>query len=267
MRPHVVIAIALLTGAAGFALGRAFDTSTTTPPSVAEGSDAAAKDPRERPSADDPRTEREHARSQDRAVDEARPIDDADPRVPSERAGDRAAPTPAGDTSDETDPVERARRERELVSTVESCQELLGKPIERPKEIAERFSGSAVSRAVGEGIKQAGVIGDVEGVDCSEFPCIVFARLAGDEEDIEEIERSAALDAYEGDVLTLLLWATTVAEDARAHATARETGLFALAYYDEDDRAELGEDLDRRIRARVLEVWNAERPGPADAVR
>lgn len=209
-------------------------------------------------------------RARDSAVDDKPSRSESGrPSSAAEEAEDRATPAPmpgggTGDDGDGVDSVERAQRQRELVSAVENCEELLGKPVKPPKETAERFSGPAVSRAVSDGIKQTGVVGDVEGVDCSEFPCIVFARLAGDEEDIEEIERSAALDAYDGDVLTLLLWATTVSEDARTHATARETGLFALAYYDFDDRAELGEDLDRRIRARVLEVWNAERPGPPD---
>lgn len=107
-------------------------------------------------------------------------------------------------------------------------------------------------------LEQVGVPGAVEATDCSEHPCITFGRLEGDEEDMEEIERSAALSEYQSDILTLLFWATTADPDERARSP--ETGLFALAFYSFDDRAELGETLDRRIRARVMEYWNADRP-------
>ncbi|MBX7082660.1 MAG: hypothetical protein K1X88_25870 [Nannocystaceae bacterium] len=172
------------------------------------------------------------------------------------------AAAPEGDTGADA-AGEGAATPASLAAEAEACAELLGQPIAIPPGLAPRFSAPALSRSVTAAMGQAGAQGDVEGVDCSEFPCIVFARLAGDEEDLEEIERAAALDEYEDDVLTLLLWATTVEPEARTHPSARETGLFALAYYGTEDRAAHGDELDRRIRARVLEVWNAERPGPA----
>ena len=89
-------------------------------------------------------------------------------------------------------------------------------------------------------------------------PCIVFGRLEGDEEDMEKIERAEALHSYEGDILSLLFWATSVDDPS---AVPHETGLFALAYYTDADRHEHGDALDRRIRARVMEYWNTDRPG------
>jgi hypothetical protein len=112
-------------------------------------------------------------------------------------------------------------------------------------------------------LEAEGVQGEIEGVDCSEHPCIAFGRLRGDEEDVEEVERSPALDAYRDDVLVLLLWATT-ARDASPAPTApeerapEETAIFALAFLPRDG---VTESLERRIRARVFEVWNVERPG------
>jgi hypothetical protein len=260
MRTPLAIALATTTALAGFAVGMAVDRSTGAESADAVRTREDAKANRERADADD--DERDRRRAQGDGVSTERSVA-AGERIDERTAADRdpvgGGDPPVGESGDADDP---ARRERELVAAADACVELLGKPVEAPVDVPERFSRAALSHAVGTAIEQAGVPGDVEGVDCSEFPCIVFGRLAGDEEDVEEIERSAALDPYEGDVLTLLLWATTVDESARTHPTAKETGLFALAYHDADDRAELGADLDRRIRARVLEVWNAERSGP-----
>lgn len=99
----------------------------------------------------------------------------------------------------------------------------------------------------------------IEATDCAEHPCIVFGRLDGDEEDMEKIERSPSLSPYADDVLTLLFWAATVEEGIDARAP--ETGLFALAFCSAEERQARGEELDRRIRARVMEYWNTDRPG------
>jgi hypothetical protein len=55
-----------------------------------------------------------------------------------------------------------------------------------------------------------------------------------------------------------------VSVEKGAAAKARETGLFALAFYSVDDRERRGAALDRRIRARVTEYWNTDRPGPRE---
>ena len=56
---------------------------------------------------------------------------------------------------------------------------------------------------------------------------------------------------------SLLLWAVSVDGDGPAHQV-RETALFAIAYTARDGSG--GEELDRRIRPRVMEVWNSDRP-------
>ncbi|MCB9637000.1 MAG: hypothetical protein H6721_33245 [Sandaracinus sp.] len=101
----------------------------------------------------------------------------------------------------------------------------------------------------------------IEGVDCSEHPCIAYGRLRGDEEDVEELERSSALDAYRDDRLVLLLWATTASETSEgAPESTPETAIFALAFLPATDDTDPHETVERRIRARVFEVWNADRP-------
>ena len=60
-----------------------------------------------------------------------------------------------------------------------------------------------------------------------------------------------------------LLWAVSTedGDGATDEGAARETALFAIAYYTPRDRETYGDALDRRIRGRVLEVWNTDRPG------
>ncbi len=262
-----VVGLVAVAGAVGYVVGRA-----RAPVPVAAADAGPELSPqrdvdRGRAVADDP-TARTRVRDELRAREAVALAPTAVGPGATERAAAVVSASPPWGGETEADAVDPARASAAVLAAeaeAEACAELLGRPIAPPPGLAPRFSGPALSRSVTAAMGQAGVIGDVEGVDCSEFPCIVFARLAGDEEDLEEIERAAALDAYEDDVLTLLLWATTVDPDARTQASARETGLFALAYYGAEDRAAFGDELDRRIRARVLEVWNAERPGPAAA--
>ena len=145
-------------------------------------------------------------------------------------------------------------------------RELLGDAIERdPRSpTPPRFTRSALATAFRAALREEDIEGDIEGVDCSEYPCIVLGRLVGDEEDVEELERSEALAPYRNDVLTLLLWAASVRDEDRSIDEAPESALFAIAFYEEAEREALGPQLDRRIRARVMEVWNTDRPGRFD---
>jgi hypothetical protein len=110
---------------------------------------------------------------------------------------------------------------------LEEQLDLLGKPMPRPADVEPRFSGPALAGSVTQAIGQSGVVGNAEQVDCSEYPCIVFGRLVGG-------------------------------------GRPRETGLFAIAFYTADDRASMGAELDRRIRARTVEYWNTDKPGRPD---
>jgi hypothetical protein len=197
---------------------------------------------RARPSFEDVRT-----RSRSASVNPAAPVG--------------SAPAAEQDGSEVEEPEEELEQlRRELAELRDEQREVMGEPVERPTDMEPRFGGSAMSGAVQGALGQANVPGEVEGTDCSEHPCIVFGRLEGDEEDMEEVERAAALSVYDGDILTLLFWATSVEEPG---ATPAETGLFALAFYSFEDRASRGDELDRRIRARTMEYWNHDRPGRA----
>lgn len=271
--------IALLIGAltVGLVVGRSGSLSDarTTPArgGTAVDSDSRARswDPHARTDDDDDAAPlgrrasaeldaRRHAR--DRALDDREP-----PREDPRGVGDPSVAT-GGNVDDDLETLTRelASLRRENQELRDEHTELVGEPLPQPTEIEPRFSGPSLTASIGQAIGQAGVDGKVEHVDCSEYPCITFGRLAGDEEEMEEIERTAALSQYDADVLTLLFWATS--SDASDAPGTKETGLFALAYYTQDDRATDGTALDRRIRARTVEYWNSDRPArpPAAAV-
>ncbi|MEM9069447.1 MAG: hypothetical protein AAGE52_13115 [Myxococcota bacterium] len=183
----------------------------------------------------------------------------------------RALPQDRGEVTDSEEPRRFESLQREVRALRAERRELLGETLRSQSgaDTPPRLQASVLGSAFRGALVEEGIGGDVEGVDCSEFPCIVFGRLEGDEEDFEELERSEALAAYQEDVLTLLLWAVSTerdvddADDESDESHARESALFAIAFYTEADRSELGDRLDRRIRARVREVWNTDRPGAA----
>jgi hypothetical protein len=155
--------------------------------------------------------------------------------------------------------VERARLASEIAAQRADEREERGEPIAVPDALPPRFRADGVRSAVSRALEEARAGGRIEEVDCSEYPCIAFGRLRGDEEDMERVERAQALAPYRDDVLTMLFWAQS--DDSAPRDQPRETGLFALAFYTAAERASHGEAIDRRVRIRTAELWNTVRPG------
>ncbi len=137
--------------------------------------------------------------------------------------------------------------------------------------MAPRFGPSALTTSLQQAFQQTRVPGDVDGVDCSEFPCIAFGRIRGAEDQMERLEKAESLAVYRHDILTVLLWTSS---DEPANTAARERGnddaafeqsLFAVALYPTTDQALLGDNLDRRIRSRTSELWNTMAPSDETA--
>jgi hypothetical protein len=255
-RANVVLSATLLLAIVGVIVWMATERATPESHAARASEDEAREDPtrRDRSNVDDPVAPHARATTEDARRQSPFGHDgDVDRREDTGGARDGStAPLAGSDEELVTIPArELDRLRRELVELREEQLELLGKPRPMPADIAPRHTKAALSGAVINAMGQANVPGGLDDVDCSEYPCIVFGRLHGDEEEMEEVERAAALQPYDGDVLTLLFWATSTDElDAPG---PRETGLFALAFYTFEDRAESGADLDRRIRARTIE--------------
>jgi hypothetical protein len=129
-----------------------------------------------------------------------------------------------------------------------------------------RFQQPALTAAMTAAFPDAHVPGRLDGIDCSEFPCILFGRIAGTEDEMEKLEHARSLAPYDDDISSILLWTVSddEARDKDAHA---EEELYAIAFYTRDDQQALGDNLDRRIRARVGDLWNTMRPSDETAAR
>ena len=90
----------------------------------------------------------------------------------------------------------------------------------RTTPAAPRFASTSMSGALQAAFTSTSIPGSVDGVDCSEYPCIVFGRIRGAEDQMAKLEHSKSMAAYEEDILTVLLWSATD-EEAKVAAEAR----------------------------------------------
>lgn len=154
----------------------------------------------------------------------------------------------------------------QLVEQEKRRQAKEGKAIEAKNDVAPRFSQRGLVDTFTRAFDLTDIEGRVESVDCIEYPCILFGRLQGDEGAVATLEDSAPFAAYDNDIGVMLTWAS----GDHAHGEARHAGvdrqkpaeisLFSFAFYSESDREEYGELIDRRIRVRTAEYWNASSP-------
>jgi hypothetical protein len=156
----------------------------------------------------------------------------------------------------------------ELESREEKRLQQEGAPISsasQPKESNEpRFAPQTLRTAVSGAFVEVGVPGRVDGLDCTEWPCIVYGRIRGSEDEMEKLEGAKALAAYQRDVLAVLLWVVT---DEGANAAPLpglpglpEQSLYAFAWYPRGLERSLAENLDKRLRSRTAELWNTVSP-------
>jgi hypothetical protein len=135
-------------------------------------------------------------------------------------------------------------------------------PEKKPRE--PRFEPEALRSAVSGAFVEAKVPGRVAGLDCSEWPCIVYGRIRGTEDEMEKLEGAKALAAYGQDILTVLLWVVT--DEAATAAPVPglpgrpEQSLFAFAWYPRGLERALADNLDRRLRTRTADLWNTMSP-------
>ncbi len=141
-----------------------------------------------------------------------------------------------------------------------------GDPIPSRSDVAARFQDKPLIDAVQSAFRLTKIAGRVDTVDCGEFPCILYGRVNGDEELVAKLEDSKPFAAYDNDIGVMLTWASgdhaRGAEPKVSHDRAKpsEISLFAFAFYTAADKAKYGDALDRRIRSRTADLWNALSP-------
>lgn len=128
-----------------------------------------------------------------------------------------------------------------------------GEPIPFPPNLPERFGEQALRRSVQAAIEESGLDGEVVSVDCSEFPCVVYADFGVRDEDLaDKLMGSAAMAGYEGDGPNISAWGRLVHGDE-----GPEEGMFlGLAFVageglDVEPSPALRKRLDHRNRQAV----------------
>jgi hypothetical protein len=122
-----------------------------------------------------------------------------------------ATPPPApaagaigGQVPPEDDPDVLRERIAKLQAELKVQQQLLqdheGTVPKAPDGLAARFTEGPVRTAVEKALKEAGLVGaQVSSVDCTEYPCIVYAEGMGGREDSEKLLKAPALGDYKDD--------------------------------------------------------------------
>lgn len=247
----VVVAVAVIAGGAGVAVGRVTAHHTAQPQTTTTGSAAASATAPSAGSA--------------APVAVAPAIKTHAAFIEAMQSAERAAPQ-----AEMSLPscVQQLRIVRQLVKDDEAMRvDEQGTAIPaRSTPSAPRFSTASLTGALQAAFSSTKVPGNVDGVDCAEYPCIVFGRIRGAEDQMPKLEHAKSMAAYEDDILTVLLWSGTD-EEAKEAAEARheadeglEQSLFAIALYPRADKEQLGDNLDRRIRSRTAELWNGMSP-------
>lgn len=163
--------------------------------------------------------------------------------------------------------AELSRVQLQLSDLEREKKAMHGEPIPpRASEPASRFAEKPLLSAVQGAFKSTGIAGRIDTVDCSEFPCIVYGRVNGDEEMVAKLEDAKPLEIYDQDIGVMLTWSS--GDQSLGQGTAKtsqrqkpqEISLFAFAFYTAADKAKYGDTLDRRIRSRTADLWNALRP-------
>lgn len=125
--------------------------------------------------------------------------------------------------------------------------------LEPPEEAQDdRFQQAALVEAWQQAYDETEVPGDVENVDCSEYPCIVYGSLRR-HEDLAELLRAPSFGSYEGDshfdgVVSRRL-APQDAEGGPSHIH-----YYGSAYYPSTDDSEQRRALRRRFDERMWEM-------------
>lgn len=174
---------------------------------------------------------------------------------------------PRADGSSEQDPCEPCRRDlerlearnvalsRQLRLAEESRALAEGIPLAPPADLEDRFKEAAVVQAFRYAARDAEFDVEIASVDCTEYPCIIYGHTVDDEGTLEAFLDAATNDLYkEGATRVHYSWGRTRIPDS-----AELRRYFGVVLYPESDALRRGEQIQRQLRFRSQQMWEAVR--------
>lgn len=145
--------------------------------------------------------------------------------------------------------LKRQDEELALLDVERREREGVAKPF--PPDLPARFTQPELLAAFNTAIEGTGLKGGVTAVDCTEYPCIVWGEVEGDTRELmDKLKASPEFKAaYENDAASVRGW---------GHGEG-QAELFAVTLMPKSKDGP-DKDLDRRLRARTEEQFEANKP-------
>jgi hypothetical protein len=107
------------------------------------------------------------------------------------------------------DPAVLARRvqelEKELAAARAEIADAVGKPIEAPPDLPDRFKEKALLEALQTAVKQTNPTAEVTSIDCTEYPCITYIKGLGIQQ-FQSLKSNPAMQIYAQDSVNVIKW-------------------------------------------------------------
>lgn len=147
---------------------------------------------------------------------------------------------------------------RDLAQREQMRRELEGEPIAFPENLPAKYREDALMDAFQQAVEASGIQGDIQAIDCSEFPCIVHGEIFAPMDDAAEMRHifesfTAALKKHypPGEVGFMNRWNSM---KTQGEGTGERNHMFSItplpgAYMEGIDRRAMGERIRQRSRS------------------
>lgn len=145
------------------------------------------------------------------------------------------------------DELRRVTRELEAERAMRAESE--GAPMAFPADLPERFTEDTLRARFQQAMTQADIAGEMVSIDCSEYPCILYADLENSEKgDHEKLFETDALAPYTDDGKNVSVWGRRTKGEDGVEQTSNFVGLAMMpkGELSRDERAALGKRLQFR---------------------
>lgn len=137
-----------------------------------------------------------------------------------------------------------------------------GEPVPWPEDVPAAYREDGIKRAIVDAIQKAGLEGDLQSIDCSEFPCVAWGEITtpGDKEDnaralkrFEEGLRGTYPD--DGHNMHQSVWSKS---ERTEDGSLQHRSMFGIAVYPDDSvDDETGKQVQKRLRWRNQQYMDA----------